>query len=385
VGGGQGNSSHGLAATIPGGSFNYASGAYGFAAGRRARALHDGAFVWADAMDADFSSTQEHEFNVRASGGVRFITWGAGMTLDGLPILAGTVGSSQLGGTYPNAVTFNNPGNSFSGSGANLTGLNAGALTSGTVADARLSSNVALRNAANTFTGNQVVNGRLGINASPAADLHVKGQGTNGMVLITPNTSDSRSQIMLSENVGGTLGMILRYDGDVGSNPFHVVGRYSGGVDTELVTIERNGGNVGIGTNNPTARLEVNGTALAPQFKATSQAPSGSSAIGEYRRDNSVVAWGKVQSAGTLLHGYNVASVTHTGTGIYTINLHPSFQSNGSYAITVTPELDAAPASAAELRIASANQDTASSFQVFLNRGDGPLVDGEFMFTVTGR
>ena len=42
----------------------------------------------------------------------------------------------------------------FSGSGAALTALNAGNVSTGTVADLRLSANVALRNAANTFTGN---------------------------------------------------------------------------------------------------------------------------------------------------------------------------------------------------------------------------------------
>jgi len=43
-------------------------------------------------------------------------------------------------------------GTTFSGSGASLTSLNASNLSTGTVADARLSSNVALRDASNTFT-----------------------------------------------------------------------------------------------------------------------------------------------------------------------------------------------------------------------------------------
>ena len=49
-----------------------ATGLYSFAAGRRAHALHDGAFVWADAQDADFSSTTDNQFAVRASNGVWF-------------------------------------------------------------------------------------------------------------------------------------------------------------------------------------------------------------------------------------------------------------------------------------------------------------------------
>ena len=61
-------------AVIPGGSDNYVSGSYGFAAGRRAQALHTGSFVWADSTDADFASTGPDQFRVRASGGAQF--WG---------------------------------------------------------------------------------------------------------------------------------------------------------------------------------------------------------------------------------------------------------------------------------------------------------------------
>ncbi len=40
------------------------------AAGQRARAIHDGTFVWADGQDADFASTGVNQFLVRAGGGV---------------------------------------------------------------------------------------------------------------------------------------------------------------------------------------------------------------------------------------------------------------------------------------------------------------------------
>ena len=54
-----------------------------FAAGRRAKALHDGAFVWADATDADFASTADNQFNIRATGRVRVDTGSAaGVTLN---------------------------------------------------------------------------------------------------------------------------------------------------------------------------------------------------------------------------------------------------------------------------------------------------------------
>jgi hypothetical protein len=43
---------------------------YAFAAGRRAKAVNTGAFVWADSQNADFSSTAANQFLVRAAGGV---------------------------------------------------------------------------------------------------------------------------------------------------------------------------------------------------------------------------------------------------------------------------------------------------------------------------
>ena len=72
VGGGVDNTASGYAATVPGGSGNTAQGDYSFAAGRRARANHQGAFVWADSTDADFPSTADNQFAVRATGGVSF-------------------------------------------------------------------------------------------------------------------------------------------------------------------------------------------------------------------------------------------------------------------------------------------------------------------------
>jgi hypothetical protein len=73
IGGGHGNIISDTApyATIPGGDDNEAWGDYSFAAGRRAKAEHDGAFVWADATDADFASERDDQFRVRAEGGVR--------------------------------------------------------------------------------------------------------------------------------------------------------------------------------------------------------------------------------------------------------------------------------------------------------------------------
>ncbi len=70
VGGGFTNIAIGDFSTAPGGWYSVAYAPYSFAAGRRAKARHTGAFVWADSTDADFDSTGVNQLNVRASGGV---------------------------------------------------------------------------------------------------------------------------------------------------------------------------------------------------------------------------------------------------------------------------------------------------------------------------
>jgi hypothetical protein len=77
--------------------------------------------------------------------------------------LSGAVPSAQISGTYSGTVFFNNGANdftgAFSGDGSSLNDLDAGNLTTGTVADERLSANVALLNTSQTFTGNNAFKG----------------------------------------------------------------------------------------------------------------------------------------------------------------------------------------------------------------------------------
>ena len=70
VGGGSGNTASGYRAVVPGGDSNTGSGANSFAAGHRAKAIHNGAFVWGDSTDQDISSTSSNQFVLRAKGGI---------------------------------------------------------------------------------------------------------------------------------------------------------------------------------------------------------------------------------------------------------------------------------------------------------------------------
>ena len=75
--------------------------------------------------------------------------------------LSGTVSAAQISGSYTGAVSFTSISNTFAGSftgtfagnGGNLTNLNGSLISTGTVADARLTANVALLNANQTYSG----------------------------------------------------------------------------------------------------------------------------------------------------------------------------------------------------------------------------------------
>lgn len=78
---------------------------------------------------------------------------------------SGNLPASQIAGASSNVVSFTNLNNAFSGAftgnGASLSNLNASQLTTGTLADARLSTNVALLNTNQTFTGTNSFSGPI--------------------------------------------------------------------------------------------------------------------------------------------------------------------------------------------------------------------------------
>jgi hypothetical protein len=151
VSGGWLNTASGDFATVSGGRYNDAAGDYSLAAGRRAKASHDGSFVWADTVDADFASTAANQFIARATGGFKFwVDTGAtglrlfpvedtsyGATVNvlaghgGNHATAGVVGATISGGgtaAYNNSVTGDlgtiggGSGNTASGNYATVSG-----------------------------------------------------------------------------------------------------------------------------------------------------------------------------------------------------------------------------------------------------------------------
>ena len=100
--GGSGNTAGGSWSITAGGSQNEANGHHSFAAGKRAKAEHNGAFVWADtagnlSLEDPFLSTAPRQFLIRAEGGV-----GIGHNAPNAPlhVVGGSDASLGGGGTF---------------------------------------------------------------------------------------------------------------------------------------------------------------------------------------------------------------------------------------------------------------------------------------------
>ena len=114
-----------------------------------------------NASNADIANTALSADN--AGNATAFEGRPAAFYQDATNLASGTLPAARLEGPYTRAVQFSHVSNTFQGSftgsftggGAGLNALNATSLASGTVADARLSGNVALLSATQSFTGVQ--------------------------------------------------------------------------------------------------------------------------------------------------------------------------------------------------------------------------------------
>jgi trimeric autotransporter adhesin len=151
--------------------------------------------------------------------------------------LSGTIPSANLEGTYSSALTLDNAANSFSGSGAGLTALNASQLTSGTVPDARLAANVARTNQVWVIGGNAGTSpGTHFLGTSDNQALELKVNGTRVLRLEPTANLDTVNVIGGSARNAVGAGVVGATIGGGGSGSFNGVAR-TNRVDANFATV----------------------------------------------------------------------------------------------------------------------------------------------------
>lgn len=184
IGGGNFNTASGDSSTVPGGVFNTASGSYSFAAGFKAKAINQGAFVWGDSTNSDFSSTANNQFLIRASGGVGIGT--------NAPVSMLHLRRDAAGALGPTLTLMNGSGGAGAGASIDFDGYDTGSVNPPTARiqsldDFNASSHFSFLTKVPGGAGNALVerlritsSGNVGIGTgSPGYPLTVVGNGAN--------------------------------------------------------------------------------------------------------------------------------------------------------------------------------------------------------------
>jgi hypothetical protein len=334
--------------------------------------------------------------------------------------LSGTVPASALSGPYGNALTLNNAGNSYngtfngsvSGNGSGLTGLNASQLTTGTVPDARLSGNVALLNANQTFAGVNTFSGpgeSLIINSGPISTslftglslqyYPTTGEGAimssyddgygyltfytkqgSGYPIVEQMQIDKFGGVAIDQqnynngvlNDGTTNGVAFTFGTTSGEG---IASQRTAGVDqfslefyTAFVNrmIIMNNGFVGINTTNPAAQLDVESASTAffaySIYGLISSTAPGASSTGVRGQNNGtgpfgIGVWGSQAGSGwggyfTSVSGIGVNVIGGTGTGV---------SANGAIGISTSGTSSALTISSGAIHVSGAGNNTSTA------------------------
>lgn len=155
----------------------------------------------------------------------------------------------------------------FWGNGGGLTNLNAGNISSGSLADARLSSNVPLKNAANVFTGaTQTFSGtRMLMNSSGRSTIHF-GQNAGGVN--PPSTNANGLKIKLYGSTTDNSLSAGEYGiGIEGGNQYYVTGvgyKWYAGGSLSTVGMSLQGSNLTVAGN-----FQASGSLIKGRYRET--------------------------------------------------------------------------------------------------------------------
>lgn len=167
-----------------------------------------------------------------------------------LPATAVRTNASQ---TVSGATSFTNAGNTFAGNGAGLIGLSATSVATGTLSDARLSNNVALRSGGNQFSGPQTFSGgfvgigrdfivgseQFGLGADIAGfnGMYIRNESAQGLPFYGYSLPNAVAWTSLTQQPGGASLWQLFHGGDrvrVGSDGQVML--FTGGGDDVTMT-----------------------------------------------------------------------------------------------------------------------------------------------------
>jgi hypothetical protein len=109
--------------------------------------------------------------------------------------------------------------------------------------------------------------------------------------------------------------------------------------------------------------------------------------VGDRYRDNAIVAWAKITGGvpGSIQAEFGISAVDHYNTGCFKIYLDINAAESASLIPMAIAEIDSAPVGAGAIRIVSINQLYPNIFNVYINDGNGNLVDNDFVFMATAR
>lgn len=177
-----------------------------------------------------------------------------------------SLNAANLTGPVPSASLTSVPASSLTGTiaDARIPNLDASKITTGTISDARLSTNVPRLDANQVFTGANEFGTNVGIGTpTPAALLEIQGGADSGgagdphAMVFSYRFGGYRHWIRSRHNSGATAGNAIDFFVNTSGSPGGSTGPGAG----STLTLTLDGGNVGIGNVTPTNRLHVLGGA----------------------------------------------------------------------------------------------------------------------------